>query len=147
MKKSILNTEIFFLVFLLVFVTSCSGQDKPSSLKENQPITETLPFANTMIWKLDSSPQIAEYVVEIFEDKKGNLWFGTMGKGAARYDGKSFTHFTKKDGLCSNNVNSIIEDRKGNIWFTSIPSSTPEDIREGGVSLYDGTTFTNYPAQ
>jgi hypothetical protein len=32
--------------------------------------------------------QIAKYVVEIFEDSKGHLWFGTMAKGVARYDGK-----------------------------------------------------------
>ena len=27
---------------------------------------------------------IAEYVVEILEDSKGNLWLGTINKGAAR---------------------------------------------------------------
>ena len=28
---------------------------------------------------MDNAPQIAEYVVDIFEDKKGNLWFGFSG--------------------------------------------------------------------
>ena len=36
-------------------------------------------------------------VARIIEDKKGNLWFG--GDGLCRYDGKSFTRFTTKDGL------------------------------------------------
>jgi hypothetical protein len=33
----------------------------------------------------------------MIEDKKGNLWFG--GDGLCRYDGKTFTRFTAKDGL------------------------------------------------
>jgi len=32
--------------------------------------------------------KIDEYVVEVFEDKKGNLWFGTLSKGTARYDAR-----------------------------------------------------------
>ncbi|MFT4660615.1 MAG: ligand-binding sensor domain-containing protein [Patiriisocius sp.] len=83
-------------------------------------------------------------VWSLIEDSAGNLWFGRDGLGACKYDGKSFTHFTKKDGLCSNNVNSIIEDSRGNIWFTAIPSSSPEEIKEGGVCSYDGTNFTQY---
>ena len=84
--------------------------------------------------KSDSAPQIAEFVVETFEDKKGNLWFGTMGKGAARYDGKALTYISTKDGLCGNDVASITEDQKGNIWFGT----------HNGASKYDGTTFTNF---
>ncbi|MFN3194303.1 MAG: two-component regulator propeller domain-containing protein [Aureliella sp.] len=32
----------------------------------------------------DVSQQIAQYVVQIYEDRNGNLWFGTMSRGAAR---------------------------------------------------------------
>ena len=32
------------------------------------------------------------------EDQSGNLWFCTAG-GVSKYDGKSFTHFTDKEGL------------------------------------------------
>lgn len=64
------------------------------------------------------------------QDKKGNIWFSNWG-GAYRYDGKSFTSFTTKDGL--NNVTRIIEDRKGNIWFGG-----------DGLSRYDGKSFTRF---
>ena len=92
-------------------------------------------------------------VWELFEDSKGNLWFGRDGYGACKFDGRSFTHFTKKDGLCSNNVASIVEDAQGNIWFGSITSDFPEYIEEGGVSRYDPSTslrtgrkeFTQFP--
>lgn len=88
---------------------------------------------------------------EIIEDSKGNIWFGRDGYGATRYDpstplsaiGKTFTHFTKEDGLCSNNVASITEDVNGNIWFGSITSDFPP-IKEGGLSRYDGKSFTRF---
>jgi ligand-binding sensor domain-containing protein len=79
------------------------------------------------------------------EDKKGNIWFARDGFGACKYDGVSFTHFTKKDGLCSNNVSRIVEDKQGNIWFASITSDFPKSIKEGGLTCYNGKTFTQFP--
>jgi ligand-binding sensor domain-containing protein len=84
-------------------------------------------------------------VWDLFEDRRGNLWFGRDSYGACRYDGKGFTHFTKADGLCSNNVASIQEDSQGNLWFGSISSDLPQTIEEGGVSLYTGDSFTRFP--
>jgi len=80
----------------------------------------------------------------IIEDSRGNIWFGRDGFGASRYDGRSFTHFTKEDCLCSNNVASIVEDAAGSLWFGSITSDFPP-IKEGGVARYDGKTFTQFP--
>ncbi|MBK8226140.1 MAG: hypothetical protein IPK70_03060 [Flavobacteriales bacterium] len=82
---------------------------------------------------------------DLFEDSKGNIWFARDGYGTCKYDGSTFTHFTKKDGLCSNNVASIAEDKHGHIWFGSITSDHPNYIEEGGVSRYDGKTFTRFP--
>lgn len=81
----------------------------------------------------------------LFEDSKGNIWFGRDGYGACRYDGKTITHLTKRDGLCSNNVASITEDKHGNIWFGSITSDHPHYSEEGGVSRYDGKTIISFP--
>lgn len=79
---------------------------------------------------------LAHYNVRtITEDKNGNLWFGTYGGGASRYDGKSFTNFTTAQGLATNFVRSITEDKTGNLWFGTFV---------GGVSRYDGKSFTNY---
>ena len=79
------------------------------------------------------------------EDSQGNLWFGTDGYGAIKFDGKSFTRFSKKDGLCSNNVNSIVEDKQGKIWFACMQSYQPKMTGDGGVCRYDGKTFTKFP--
>ena len=76
----------------------------------------------------------SDQVTCIYEDKSGNIWFGTGG-GASRYDGKSFRNFTTKEGLSNNDVTSIIEDRTGKLWFGT----------RGNACFYDGKTFTVFP--
>ncbi len=66
------------------------------------------------------------------QDKNGNLWFSSWG-GAYRYDGKTFTSFTTKDGLPSE-VTRIIEDKQGYLWFGA----------SDGLRRYDGKTFTYF---
>ena len=73
--------------------------------------------------------------MSILEDKSGNLWFGTWGGGLSKFDGKSFTHYTEKEGLSDNVVWSILEDKEGNLWF-----GTYKD----GVNKFDGENFTHY---
>lgn len=63
------------------------------------------------------------------QDKNGNIWFSNWG-GAYRYDGKTITSFSSKDGLTSI-VTKIIQDRKGNLWFGC-----------DGLRHFDGKTFT-----
>ena len=75
------------------------------------------------------------HVASITEDNSGNLWFGTLGDGISRYDGKSFTGYATEQGLSNNVVFSAIEDKKGCLWFSTIG---------GGVSKYDGLSFTNF---
>jgi signal transduction histidine kinase/ligand-binding sensor domain-containing protein len=67
-------------------------------------------------------------------DKEGNLWFGTIGGGVSKYDGKNFTNYTIAQGLVGNVVISVMEDKAGNLWFGT----------SSGVSRYDGYRFTNY---
>ncbi len=78
--------------------------------------------------------QIGDYVVETFEDSKGNLWFGTLAKGVAKYDGNKLTYITTKDGLPSNRITNVIEDKAGNLWLGT----------GAGLSKFDGKSFINY---
>jgi ligand-binding sensor domain-containing protein len=66
------------------------------------------------------------------EDKDGQLWFGTEN-GASRYDNKTFTNYTTRDGLCGNYINAIIQDKTGKLWFGS-----------DGISCYKNKRFTNF---
>jgi len=75
------------------------------------------------------SPRFSSFW-DVLEDRKGNLWFASKDSGVYYYNGKSFQHFTTKDGLASNMALHIYEDRAGNIWF--------------GASRYDGKSFRNF---
>jgi len=70
------------------------------------------------------------------EDRAGNLWFGTDGAGAVKYDGTSMVVYTaEKNGLCSDRVCAILEDKRGDFWFGT---------SSGGVSRFDGSVFTTH---
>ncbi|MBK7940139.1 MAG: hypothetical protein IPJ82_25020 [Lewinellaceae bacterium] len=125
MKRVYFYPPVRPALFMLFFITACSGQPDSNALKSNDFVPEVLP---------KTGAQISEYVVEIFEDKKGNLWFGTVSDGAVRYDGKTLTYLSTKDGLCDNTVASITQDNEGNMWFGT----------HNGASKYDGKTFTNF---
>ena len=72
----------------------------------------------------------------MLQDREGNLWFATYLTGVSRYDGRTFTTFTTKNGLPANSVWSMLQDSAGYIWFGTY----------GGVSRYDGKRFTTFTA-
>ena len=81
------------------------------------------------------------HVRSLYEDKKGNIWFGTARGGLYKYNpsaeagGNKFTPFTTTDGLADNTVACITEDNSGTMWFGT---------EGGGISCYDGKKFSNF---
>ena len=75
---------------------------------------------------------VGQVIRSIFQDSKGNLWFGTLGDGIIRYDGKALKYHSETEFFHS--VHAIAEDKKGNIWFGT----------HNGAIKYDGKTFRNY---
>jgi len=83
-------------------------------------------------------------IFSIYQDRSGNLWFGTDGGGVSRYDGMTFTTFTTKDGLANDRASSIYQDKEGNLWFGT---GNPWGTDGGGVSRYNGATFNTFTTE
>ncbi len=68
---------------------------------------------------------------DVLEDQKGNLWFGTKDSGVYSFSGKTFLHYTTRQGLPSNTALHLFEDKAGNIWIAS----------GDGATRFDGKSF------
>ncbi|GAA4784379.1 two-component regulator propeller domain-containing protein [Olivibacter ginsenosidimutans] len=58
----------------------------------------------------------------LLEDHAGALWLGVDYEGLIHIDPKKkriIRRYTKKDGLCSENVVGIVEDKSRNLWITT----------------------------
>jgi ligand-binding sensor domain-containing protein len=57
------------------------------------------------------------HVTDIFEDRRGHVWFSTLGKGLIRYDGVIPHSYKVYNGFFEDVINCIGEDDDGNLWF------------------------------
>jgi ligand-binding sensor domain-containing protein len=132
--------KILLFSFLTIF-TYCNAQDKTKTLKDSnasKPNPTVIRNFKTVALAPDfDTTLVSQYIRSIFQDSKGNLWFGTIGEGVVRYDKKTLTYFSNPDGFYNNTVYAINEDRNGNLWFGT----------DQGVYKYDGKTFRNYNQQ
>ena len=69
----------------------------------------------------------------IAEDNEGNMWFGTVYSGVWRYDGTSFTNYTERHGMISDNIWTIYKTKKGDLLFAG---ESP-----GAVYKFNGESF------
>jgi PAS domain S-box-containing protein len=101
-------------------------------------------------WKHFGVPEglPAERIHRIMPDRRGRLWFLTMGSaapgigadpesGAFVYDSSRFTQVGISEGLPSGRVYSMAEDSSGAFWFGSL----------GGLSRWDRGTWTHWNTQ
>jgi ligand-binding sensor domain-containing protein len=122
MKKKI---KLIYLMLILTLNFSCD--ENKSTVKETNQL-ELVVNSNTDSLKFTSGIRV------IFQDSKGNYWFGSLQEGVAVYNGKSFKYFTINEGLTDNQIHAIQEDKEGIIWFST----------QHGVCSYDGTKINNH---
>ena len=139
-----MNKLLFLLSFcssLLIVLASCktqasdhSGKQKPIEHNHLQVDQKKLTL------RTDSVLQFNVMVTSIFEDSKGNYWFGSHGDGICMFDGKEYTYFKAGNGLPmgidrefapgldwddrkvingGNQAGGFQEDAEGTIWITS----------------------------
>jgi ligand-binding sensor domain-containing protein len=70
-------------------------------------------------------------VKALCQDRRGNLWIGTSGKGLIRFDSYHFYPYGEEQGIWADSINTICEDTSGNLWIGT----------EQGAYIYDGRSF------
>lgn len=109
-------------LFVLIMLASCDGKGDVT-----QKETTHDPEQMGMI-----VPELPASTWSVFQDLKGNYWFGSNGLGVYVYDGTNLIWYTKDNGLVASQIRGIQGDQEGNVFI-----QTP-----AGVSKYDGHTFT-----
>ena len=131
MNYHFLNTN-HLLLSLLFVVSSCIGQVKTDLTNDN--INQQTIIEGDQPKIVRTQGVTSGNITCELQDRDGNLWFSTGGEGVYRFDGKSFTNFTTKDGLCDNYTSTIIQDKSGNILIGT----------NAGICKYDGGNFSKY---
>jgi ligand-binding sensor domain-containing protein len=75
------------------------------------------------------------YFMSIVEDRHGDLWMTTYQQGVWRYDGKTITQYTVKDGSQVLTHFSMYKDRQGDLWLAT---------NEDGPYKFNGQTFEKF---
>jgi len=65
----------------------------------------------------------------------GTLWSGVWGNGAFHFDGNTWIHYTRDNGLAGNRVLSVAMSPDGTVWFGT---------EHEGVPWFDGQIWTTY---
>ncbi|MFQ5569817.1 MAG: two-component regulator propeller domain-containing protein [Rhodothermales bacterium] len=114
-----------------------------NGLQRFDPSTDT--FVQYMHDEADPTSLSHNWIRALYQDPAGTLWIGTDGGGlnkllASTADGQtvSFSHYTRQEGLPSNNIYGILPDDDGHLWLSTT----------NGLSRFnpETETFTNYDA-
>jgi ligand-binding sensor domain-containing protein len=139
MAKYAFRNLIYNWLLVGIFLNSCNGQPRKAT-DASKPIPTVIKnFKSAALAPDFDTTLVSQYIRSIFQDSKGNLWFGTIAEGVVRYDQKTLTYFSTPDGFINNTVYAINEDKEGNLWFGT----------DQGVYKYDPRravrkTFRNY---
>ena len=92
--------------FLMFLLAGCN-EEEPGLVHQVQ--------LNNWYYVTEEHGLVSNHINTIFEDSKGNFWFGT-NSGLSFLSDHKITTFTRANGLLDNNVFAVSEDKNGAIW-------------------------------
>ena len=83
-------------------------------------------------------------VVFVTEDSKGNIWFGTRGRGLYLIQNDKLFWFNTGNGLIDNTVNSLLEGVKNQYWITTNKGLSKIHLKENetGEMFIESQTYS-----
>lgn len=126
-----------------LLLASCTGRMQEKSVAEPPAVAPYTPSSSTQVRTVfrqihtNLNGMVSEFVRAMYQDSKGNFWFGTNTNGIIRYDGQALEKVTPAQLSKSTSVRMIVEDEAGNVWL-----ATSE-----GLVKYDGEAFTVYSTE
>jgi ligand-binding sensor domain-containing protein len=134
-KERILVQRIkkLIVITLSIIISSCNGQVNKNDIQNTLLLRQTA--QNSSLEYRQSKEQISQVVRMMFQDSKGNIWFGAEN-GAWRLTDHSLIHIDsiKSESGKGVTIKDITEDKDGTIWLG----------HTDGISSIKGETVTNY---
>ena len=134
--------SILICLFAIMQLSSCTGQVNEKSTNDVEKVLNNPPLLlkqRTIFPQIHTNlnGMVREFVRTMYQDKKGNYWFGTNGNGIIRYDGQALEAILIEQRQRWVSVREIVEDKVGNVWFGT----------SSGLVKYDGEKFTPYSTE
>lgn len=117
--KSVKRGLIYAILFVGI-VSILRGQER-QTFYHNFTVNDGLPSSE---------------VYDCLQTVDGYLWLAT-DRGVARYNGHTFTVFTKNDGLADNVIFKLYEDFRHRVWFISYRRLSYYDPDKGLIRAYE----------
>ena len=130
---SLYKVRSLIILLLTVLVCCCNAQDFRNDAGNTRLQTSNGTRNSILVYK--PVEQISQVVRMMFQDSKGNIWFGAEG-GAFKLAGDSLIHIDRIRSESGGRVTikDITEGKDGKIWLG----------HTDGISSIDGALVTNY---
>ena len=81
-----------------------------------------------------NDPLTSDTILSMFEDREGDLWFGSESNGVTVFRDPKITTYTTKDGLVDDLTRCVYQDHQGTIWIGT----------NGGLTKIASGRFSNF---
>jgi signal transduction histidine kinase/ligand-binding sensor domain-containing protein len=125
--------------YMIIFVLLALVSANPVSALDTLNVTSPDPILEPWRWTtFDQSNGLKGLVRVMYEDRDGNIWFGT-NLGVQKYDGRNWTTFEGGNGPPTGfGVSTILQTQNGDMWFAYGALSSQV------LYKFDGENWTHY---